>query len=99
MYNLTRCCITAVLALILANSGLEASGLKVLHAFGVGSQRGGSSLYASLMDVNGNLYGTGIRRRAQLRRCLPPVARHERRLDGVGALQFQRRNSGWRDPA
>jgi uncharacterized repeat protein (TIGR03803 family) len=59
MGSMTRCYITAILALVLAGGAWAAGGLKVLHAFGVGSQRGGSSLYASLiMDAAGNLYGT-----------------------------------------
>jgi uncharacterized repeat protein (TIGR03803 family) len=59
MHNLTRCVMTAILTLLLSGRGLEAGGLQVLHAFGVGSQRGGSTLYASLiMDAGGNLYGT-----------------------------------------
>lgn len=59
MRNPARFYVTAILILILASAASAATGLKVLHAFGLGSQRGGSSLYASLiLDAAGNLYGT-----------------------------------------
>jgi uncharacterized repeat protein (TIGR03803 family) len=50
---------TILLALILTVGVSAATAPKTLHAFAVGSQLGGSSLYASLlMDAAGNLYGT-----------------------------------------
>jgi uncharacterized repeat protein (TIGR03803 family) len=49
----------AILMLTLATGASAASDFKVLHAFGKQNQRGGSSLYGSLiMDAAGNLYGT-----------------------------------------
>jgi len=49
---------SAILLLALAAAAPAATGLKVIHAFGI-SQQGGSDLYgALLMDSAGNLYGT-----------------------------------------
>jgi uncharacterized repeat protein (TIGR03803 family) len=48
-----------VLTFILTVGAAAATAPKTLHAFGVGSQQGGSTLYASLiLDAAGNLYGT-----------------------------------------
>ncbi len=58
MPNRQRYCRLAALLLILS-SVAGATGLKVLHDFGLGLERGGSDLYASLiLDSVGNLYGT-----------------------------------------
>lgn len=49
----------AILSLSCAVGASAASGLKVLHAFGLNGGGGGSSLYGSLIqDAAGNLYGT-----------------------------------------
>jgi uncharacterized repeat protein (TIGR03803 family) len=50
---------TILLTLILSGGAGAATAPRTLHAFGVGSQLGGSTLYASLLlDAAGNLYGT-----------------------------------------
>jgi uncharacterized repeat protein (TIGR03803 family) len=50
---------TILVALTLAVGAFAATTPKTLHAFAVGSELGGSTLYAALlMDPSGNLYGT-----------------------------------------
>lgn len=59
MDRTARCYLTTIPVLFLVSNAWGAGNLKVLHAFGLGNQRGGSNLYASLiMDASGNLYGT-----------------------------------------